>query len=51
MYLYFGNESLDKQKEKIKSIKKEDIIKVAKKIEINTVFLLKEGQVGKDTNK
>ena len=50
-YLYFGNESLAKQKEKIKNIKKEDIIKVAKKIEINTVFLLKEGQVGKDTNK
>lgn len=43
-YLYFGNDTLEKQKEEIKSVTKEDIIRVAKKIDIDTIFLLKEGQ-------
>lgn len=42
--LYFENETLLKQKEEIKKITKEDIVKVANKISIDTILLLKEGQ-------
>lgn len=42
--LYFKTEPLQKQKEEIKKITKEDIIKVANKINIDTILLLKEGQ-------
>ena len=43
-FLYLENESLKKQKEEIKKITKEDIVRVANKINIDTIFLLKEGQ-------
>lgn len=46
--LYFKARSLEKQKEEISNVTKEDIIKVAKKINIDTIFLLKEDQNGKD---
>ena len=39
--VYFGREDIDIQKEKIKNVTKEDIIKVAQKLNIDTVFLLK----------
>ncbi len=41
-HLYLGNETLKVQKEEIKKVTKEDIIKLAKKINIDTIFLLKE---------
>lgn len=50
-YLYFGNEKLKIQKEEIKKITKEDIIKVANKINIDTVFVLKEEQNGNTKSK
>lgn len=40
--LYFETESIEKQKEEIKKITKQSIINVAKKINIDTIFLLKE---------
>ena len=43
-YLYLGNEKLIKQKEEIKKITKEDIVRLANKINKDTIFLLKEGQ-------
>lgn len=43
-YLYLGNDTIAVQKEEIKKITKEDIIKVASKINVDTVFFLKEGQ-------
>ncbi|MGM9879575.1 MAG: EF-P 5-aminopentanol modification-associated protein YfmF [Bacilli bacterium] len=43
-FLYLGNETLIKQKEEIKKVTKEDIVRVANKINIDTIFLLKEGQ-------
>ncbi len=48
--LYFYNEDIEIEKSKIKAITKEDIIKIAKKINIDTIFLLKEDQNGKDKN-
>ena len=41
---YFGVDSIEKQKEEIKKITKEDIVRVAKKINIDTIFLLKGDQ-------
>lgn len=40
---YFNAVSITKTKESINSITKEDIIKVAKKIKIDTIYVLKEG--------
>ena len=48
--LYFYSEDVETEKNKIKAITKEDIIKVANKINIDTIFLLKEGQNEKDKN-
>lgn len=39
---YLGAESLEKQQKTIKSITKEDIIKVASKVRIDTIYFLKE---------
>ncbi len=50
-YLYFGTEDVKTQIQEIKKITKEDIIKVANKIEIDTIYLLKEDEHGKSTNK
>ena len=41
-YLYFENEKLAKQKEEINKVTKEDVVRVANKINIDTVYLLKE---------
>lgn len=41
-YLYFENEKLSKQKEEINKVTKEDVVRVANKINIDTVYLLKE---------
>lgn len=41
-YLYFENDKLSKQKEEINKVTKEDVIRVANKINIDTVYLLKE---------
>ena len=43
-YLYFNTDTLDKQIEEISKIQKDDIVKVANKIDIDTVFLLKEDE-------
>ena len=43
-YLYFGADTLDKQIEEINKIQKNDIMKVANKINIDTVLLLKEDE-------
>lgn len=50
-YLYFGNEKLVNQKQEIKKIRKEDIVKVANKINIDTIYLLKESSNEKISNK
>lgn len=41
-YLYYGADSIEVQKEEIKKVTKQDIINVAKKISIDTIYLLKE---------
>ena len=41
-YLYYGADTLKDAYQKIKNITKEDIVKVAKKINIDTIYLLKE---------
>ena len=41
-YLYFENEKLSKQNEEINKVTKEDVVRVANKINIDTVYLLKE---------
>ena len=50
-YLYFGNEKLVTQKEEINKITKEDIVRVANKINIDTIFVLKEETNGKNKSK
>ena len=50
-YLYFGNEKLVIQKEEINKITKEDIVRVANKINIDTIFVLKEETNGKNKSK
>ena len=50
-YLYFGNEKLITQKEEIKKITKEDVVRVANKIDIDTIFVLKEETNGKNKSK
>ena len=47
-YLYNGADTIKKQIECINSITKEDIINVAKKIDIDTIYLLKEDEHGKN---
>ena len=49
-YLYNNADTIEEQKEAIKAITKDDIIKVAKKINIDTIYLLKEDNNGKNTN-
>lgn len=41
--LYFGNDSFEKQLKMSQSITKEDIIRVANLLKIDTIYLLKEG--------
>lgn len=48
---YFGNKSLDEQKENINNITKESIIEVAKKINIDTILLVEEKDYEENTNK
>ena len=43
-YLYFNTDTIEKQINEIKRITKEDVIKISKKIDIDTIFLLKEDQ-------
>ena len=43
-YLYYGADTLKDAYQKVKNITKEDVIKVAKKIEIDTIYLLKEDE-------
>ena len=50
-YLYFGNEKLVIQKEEINKITKEDIVRVANKINIDTIFVLKEETNEKNKSK
>lgn len=45
-YLYLESDTLKNQKEEIKKITKEDIIKFAKKINIDTIFLVEEDENG-----
>lgn len=45
---YFQSEDLEIQKEKIKNLTKEDILKVAKKINIDTILLVEEKENEKD---
>lgn len=49
-YLYYGTDTIEKQKEAIKAVTKESIIAVAKKINIDTIYMLKEDAYGKNTN-
>ncbi len=41
--LYFGNDSYEKQLEMLDTITKEDILRVANLLKIDTIYLLKEG--------
>lgn len=41
MMLFTGMDKLEERKEKMKSVTKEDVIKLAKKVHIDTVYLLK----------
>lgn len=41
--LYFDNDSYEKQLEMVKAITKEDIVRVANLLKIDTIYLLKEG--------
>ena len=41
--LYFGNDSYEKQLEMSQNITKEDIVRVANLLKIDTIYLLKEG--------
>lgn len=49
-HLYFGADTVEKQIDEVNKIQKESIIKVAKKINIDTVFLLKEDEYEKISN-
>ena len=42
--IYFNADTIEKQINEIKKITKEDVIKISKKINIDTIFLLKEDQ-------
>ncbi len=48
--IYFHNDDIELEKQKIKAVTKKDIVKVANKINIDTILLLKEGSNGKDKN-
>ena len=43
-YLYFGADTIENQIQEINKIQKDDIVNVANKINIDTVFLLKEDE-------
>ena len=49
-YLYYGADTIKEQIESINSVTKKNIIDVAKSINIDTVYLLKEDIYGKDKN-
>lgn len=49
-YLYYDADDIETQKKEIKKVTKEDIINVAKKINIDTIYLLKEDTNEKNTN-
>ena len=42
-YLYLDNDTYEKQIEMINNITKEDIVRVANLLKIDTIYLLKEG--------
>ena len=44
MMEFIGTDSLDVKREKMKKVTKKDIIKVAKKVNIDTIFLLEGGK-------
>ncbi len=48
--MYFNADTIEKQLNEIKKIAKEDIIELSKKIDIDTIFLLKEDQNEKISN-
>ena len=48
---YFGNKTLEEQKENINKITKESIIEVAKKINIDTILLVEEKDYEENANK
>ena len=43
-YLYFGADTIENQIQESSKIQKDDIVNVANKINIDTVFLLKEDE-------
>ena len=49
--LYFKTDSLSKQKNEFKKVTKDSVVSVAKKISIDTIFLLKEDENEEISNK